>query len=64
MTDTIVGPNAVPAPKHPRCPDCAVPMWLVKIDRHVASTAAGDRLHYECKACGGVTTVWSQTPAT
>lgn len=63
MTETIIQPNAAPAPKHPRCPDCAVPMWLVKIDRHVSGNATGDRLHYECKACGAVTTVTPQTPA-
>ena len=34
-------------PKHPMCPSCAVPMWLVEvISRH-----AGVERRYQCKAC-------------
>lgn len=35
-------------PNRPACPNCAVPMWLVKIG-HGPTT---DRYQYECKACG------------
>jgi hypothetical protein len=34
-------------PKHPVCPTCAVPMWLVEMN----STDAGVEYHYECKVC-------------
>ena len=44
--------DSIPA-AHPRCPVCAVPMWLVSL----APSASGDPLHerkkYECKVCGG-----------
>jgi hypothetical protein len=32
---------------HPRCSNCDVPMWLVRIER----TEAGTNNHFECKAC-------------
>ena len=34
---------------HPRCPVCAVPMWLVKIMRHADPRLT--RKQFECKAC-------------
>jgi transposase-like protein len=34
-------------PKHPICPSCAVPMWLVEIN----STPAEVECRYKCKAC-------------
>jgi transposase-like protein len=36
---------------HPRCPACAVAMWLVKIERHVSGDRQLARHHYECMAC-------------
>jgi transposase-like protein len=32
---------------HPRCPECAVPMWLVVIER----ADQQQRKHFQCKAC-------------
>jgi hypothetical protein len=62
VSDTVVQPDATPAPTHPRCPDCAVAMWLVKVDRHVLR-GDDDRLHYECKACGSTVTLLPQARA-
>ena len=36
---------------HPKCPVCAVPMWLVKIVRHASENPNLTRHHNECKAC-------------
>jgi hypothetical protein len=33
-----------PAPKHPVCPTCGVPMWLTLIERAPGSTPMKDRL--------------------
>jgi transposase-like protein len=35
------------APTHPRCPECAVPMWLVVVER----ADRQQRKHFQCKAC-------------
>ena len=35
------------APTHPRCEECAVPMWLVAI----VHDGTSKRKHFECKAC-------------
>jgi hypothetical protein len=34
-------------PKHPICPSCGVPMWLVQMN----STQPAIEFHYECKVC-------------
>ena len=34
-------------PKHPKCPSCAVPMWLVEMN----SIEAAVQYRYECKVC-------------
>lgn len=34
-------------PAHPRCANCAVPMWLVRIE----VLGAEERQLFECKAC-------------
>lgn len=34
--------------KHPKCPLCEVPMWLVRIFR---GEDGGEMHHFECKAC-------------
>lgn len=34
-------------PKHPECPSCAVPMWLVEMN----SSPEGVECRYQCKAC-------------
>jgi hypothetical protein len=36
---------------HPRCPVCAVAMWLTKIERHASGERRRARHHYECMAC-------------
>ena len=40
-------------PKHPTCPSCAVPMWLVEMN----SSAAGVECRYQCKACDRTTSL-------
>ena len=35
------------APTNPRCPECAVPMWLVVVER----VERKQRKHFQCKAC-------------
>ena len=45
LTDFLNKPAAFP--KHPECPNCQVPMWLVEIQ---SSTKKVEYL-YECKAC-------------
>jgi len=40
-------------PDHPRCPVCAVPMWLVSVARHASGDPLHEREQYECKVCGG-----------
>jgi hypothetical protein len=34
-------------PKHPKCPSCAVAMWLVEMN----SSDTGVECRYQCKAC-------------
>jgi hypothetical protein len=34
-------------PKHPICPSCAVPMWMVEM----YSTSTAVEFYYECKVC-------------
>ena len=41
------------APDHPRCPVCAVPMWLVSVARDPSGGPLHERKKYECKVCGG-----------
>jgi hypothetical protein len=45
LTDFLNKPAAFP--KHPECPNCHVPMWLVEIQN---SSEKVEYL-YECKAC-------------
>jgi hypothetical protein len=40
-------------PSHPRCPVCAVPMWLVSVARDASGDPLPGRTKYECKVCGG-----------
>lgn len=40
-----------PVPKHPLCPTCGVPMWLVRLDSPVPGDPTKDKLYYECQAC-------------
>ncbi len=44
--------NPSPEIKHPACPACSVPMWLVRVAEGVGPDRTQDRLHFECKACG------------
>ena len=39
---------------HPKCPVCAVPMWLVLVTKHVSGDPQLTRNQYECKACDAV----------
>lgn len=45
--------EAVLAP-HPRCPVCAVAMWLTRIVKHASGDPRLTREHYECMACDAV----------
>jgi hypothetical protein len=45
LTDVLNRPAALP--KHPECPNCHVPMWLVEIQ----SSSEKVEYLYECKAC-------------
>ena len=36
---------------HPRCPVCAVPMWLTRIVKHSSGSPRLTRHHYECVVC-------------
>jgi hypothetical protein len=49
MTD--IQKDEAPAPPHPRCAACGVPMWLIRVQRHPLDPAK-DKRHYECQACG------------
>jgi hypothetical protein len=44
-------------PKHPRCPECAVPMWLIKFERHATGNPTLTLQHFECKACDATAVV-------
>ena len=39
---------------HPKCPICAVPMWLVQIIRHVSDDPKLTRNRFECVVCDAV----------
>jgi hypothetical protein len=39
--------DAPTTPTHPRCPDCAVPMWLVLVNY----PGHDEQRHFECKVC-------------
>ena len=41
------------AAEHPKCPTCAVPMWLTRIEPDKANHV---RRTFECKACGATVT--------
>jgi hypothetical protein len=36
--------------RHPRCPECGVPMWLTEIE-HLSVNPVKQFLHFECKVC-------------
>jgi hypothetical protein len=40
--------------EHPRCAKCDVPMWLTRIEPDFPQH---DKRTFECKACGGTTTI-------
>ena len=46
-TSSLPGPQAFP--KHPICPRCEVPMWLVEMQTSCEKV----EYFYECKACEG-----------
>jgi transposase-like protein len=43
----------LPEIEHPRCPQCRIPMWHVR----VAKSFDGQRVHFECVVCGAETVV-------
>jgi hypothetical protein len=47
LSERLDHPLGEDFPKHPKCPSCAVPMWLVEM----ISTHAGIERRYQCKAC-------------
>jgi hypothetical protein len=54
MSDTHQNRPEGTGPKHPICPTCDVPMWLVEY--HTAETTdASPRQVFECKVCGSRT---------
>jgi hypothetical protein len=36
--------------RHPRCPECDLPMWLIKVE-HLNGNSVKQFLHFECKVC-------------
>jgi hypothetical protein len=50
LTNDPTVSSGEPSPTHPRCPTCATPMWLMRIEQ---LPAAQQRQHFECQACGG-----------
>jgi hypothetical protein len=53
MEPSSTKPNdaASKQPLSPSCPECGMPMWMVKIERHVLGDKKKDRLHFECQVC-------------
>jgi len=51
MSDTHQNQPEGTKPKHPICPTCDVPMWLVE-HRPAGPTDASPRQVFECKVCG------------
>jgi hypothetical protein len=54
MPERIPAEADVPHLGHPRCPDCSVAMWLVRVSQTVDRE---EQLNFECKACGAITIV-------
>src|SRR6187399_3175792 len=50
---TLIQQSDSIAPSHPRCPVCAVPMWLVGVASDPSADPLHERKKYECKVCGG-----------
>jgi len=55
LTDFLKAPTALP--KHPECPNCHVPMWLVAIQNSPEKV----EYLYECKACETKATIADAT---
>jgi len=52
IVSEIASYGAEPAPPRlPRCPSCAAPMGMAKVERQAFGAATTDRQHYACKAC-------------
>ena len=51
MSQTDQNPSEGTGPKHPICPTCDVPMWLVQ-HRPAGSVDEPPRQVFECKVCG------------
>jgi hypothetical protein len=51
MSDPQPSQSDLNDPDHPICPNCAVPMWMVKIEYYVAGSSEPARHVFECKVC-------------
>ena len=54
MSDTNQNRPEGNEPKHPICPTCDVPMWLVRVEYRPAGVIddPATRQVFECKVCG------------
>ena len=57
MSNIDDGGSNSPEPTHPLCTNCHVPMWMTQVDHYGSADEPRDRIHYECKVCGGTTVV-------
>ena len=54
MPEQLSAEADAPQLAHPRCPDCSVAMWLVRVSQTLDRE---EQLNFECKACGATTIV-------
>lgn len=54
MSDEMLTASDAAFYAHPRCPDCGVAMWLVRV---LATAEREEQLDFECKACGQMTII-------
>jgi len=49
IDESILGP---PDPEHPICPNCDVPMWMMKVEYFGSRDERRQHRIYECQLCG------------
>jgi len=49
VDESILGP---PDPEHPICPNCDVPMWMMKVENFGSGDEQRQHRIYECQLCG------------
>ena len=49
IDESILGP---PDPEHPICPNCDVPMWMMKVENFGSGDEQRQHRIYECQLCG------------